>query len=439
MRRWGALCLAAALAVGCGRDEAPDPREEAFMASVEAVQEVRELERRGLPPSRETLRRAYDLGLAALRLDGKRPRVELLSHLSNVCLELGRDSPEHLARAVRFADHAIREAPGWIVPRFNLGVAFARAGLLEKSAREFRACLRMREDLLRENPGSRIEDPGAREGLKAVLVAQANRALARDRVDAELSALRAAEEAWKLDPDAGRNRQAYELLARLNQDYAARANAAIERGDDLETARIHASFGHFVPALEALDRARRRLGRTGEVRWVEVRYLEELEGGAESLARAVSHYEDLITLGERVVHASAGLARCLRASGRGEEAFERLHDFPEPSPELRRELVLLRLDRLRALGVGDAGRADEEFRGIEELLRGDLDPEDRATSMLEVAGVALERGEGERLTELVREFLRWYPQDRRIVVLQAGLAELSGEPIDPSMAERTDE
>ena len=192
MTRAIVLSLLAALALGCGGEEEPDAREEAFSASVRTIDEARELRRRGLAPSRAQLLRAYELGLRALRLPGERPRLEILNHLANVCVDLGEISPEHLGRAMRFADHAMRKAPDWIVPRFNLGVAYARAGLLEQAARTFRGCLEMRDQILEEHPEAGIEDPGARAGLVAVLVSMANRALARDRVDAELTALRAA-------------------------------------------------------------------------------------------------------------------------------------------------------------------------------------------------------------------------------------------------------
>ncbi len=156
-----------------------------------------------------------------------------------------------------------------------------------------------------------------------------------------------------------------------------------------------------------------------------------MENDREAWERAARDYREMMGRGERIPHASAGYGRALLALGRGEEALQRLQGFPTPSADLRRTLILLRLDRLRRLPPDAKEAAGAEYDRIRDLFDGGLDPRVRADLLLELGDVAYRRKDRDRLAFAIRQFQSRFERDPRVVVLEAGLQSLSGAPLHP--------
>ena len=415
-----ALCLAAA---GCDGD-APPPSERriAFDAAVTAWREGGEFFlAKENDASRESFFRAHRLALGALDREGEPSDAVIDNLLANVCCELGQYAPGYLGRAARYAERALATDPEWPQALFSLGLAYQRMGLSLKAAEIYEGLL------ARLVPGETRE--GVVNNLIEVLLRYASRTLREDRLGAERRAREFVDRAWVVRQDASGN-PASEFREKLMQAYAEQANAAVKERDQLALARVHARFGEDVPANEALTFARNALGRTLEVRWTEARFVEELAGTPESLAAAAKHYDELMGRGERIAHAAAGFGRVLLALGRGEEALQRLKDFPAPTAELRRALVLLRLSRIAAIEPDRREEATPEFEAIDELLVGGMEEWDRADLLLRVASEGMRLADTGRVSRTIREFQKRFPRDPRILVIDAGLQKLAGEPTD---------
>ncbi len=437
MNRWTApIALAAMLLAlvlpGCPEEEPVDARQALIDLAMEAREEALELIEAGNnQAAQETFHRAYRHALDAVEVEGATPMPDLLNILAELCCQLGRWSPEYLGRAVRYCHMAIESGPGWGGPYFNLGLAYQRAGLFSDSVRAYERFFEMAP--------SEHRPEGLDQNLVRALFLQAGEILREDRIGAEGQARAVLEKAFSLRPNPAGAPQVHRVLTEINERHAREIRAAADAGDGLEVVRVHARYGYPIPAETALLMYKDTSGSNRDVRFVEARFVRELAGTSESLALAAEIYLDLIARGEMVVHAAAGYGRVMLALGEGEKALLRLGDFQNPTAELRRVLVLLRLDRISRMPAGDERSAPEEFAKIEELMTGGLEVYERARLYFATAVGALEREDPEQLEKIIRSYQNRFPRDPRVAVLDAELKKLRGIPVEEVFAEGVDD
>ncbi len=441
MNRWTvptalvALLLALILP-GCPEDPPVDERQALVDLAMEARQEALGLLEVGnVQAAQETFHRAYRHALDAVSADGAMSTPDLLNTLAELCCQLGRSSPEYLGRAVRYCQMAIAAGPGWGMPYFNLGLAYEGAGLYADSVRAY-------EKFFEEVPSDQFPSEvweSLKENLVRSLFKQAGEILKDDRIGAEGRAREVLEKAFALRPVPASAPRVHQALTEINVQHQRQARAAAEAGDGLEIVRIHARFGYPVPAETALQRYKDTSGSNRDVRFVEARYVRELAGTPEGNRKAAEIYLELLSRGEMVMHAAAGYGRTLLALGEGEKALDRLADFPNPSADLRRTLILLRLDRIRRLPSDDREAVGAEFDRVAELMTGGLEVSDRAWLYWSTAIAALNRGDADRLEETIRVYQKRFPRDPRVVILDAELKRLRGIPVEEVFAEVADE
>ena len=430
------LVLAALLLSGCPDEKPVDDRQALVELALETRREGLELLNEGnQQAARESLDRAYRHALDAVIAEGALSRPDLLNILSELCCQLGRWSPEYLGRAVRYARMAIESGPGWGPPYMNLGRAYEQAGLYAEAVRAYERFFELApRDQFPDGAWEELED-----NLIRALFLEAGEVLREDRVGAEGRARKLLERAFALRPAPASAPQIHSTLAGINSEYERLVRAAADEGDGLEIARLHARFGFPVPSETALQLYQDTSGSNRDVRFVEARYVRELAGTSESLRQAAESYLDLISRGELVVHAAAGYCRTMLALGEGQKALDRLADFPNPSAELRRALILLRLDRIARLPVDDREAADADFDEIAELMTGGLEVYDRARLYWLSAITALNRGDPERMESIIRTYQKRFPQDPRVAILDAELRGLRKVPVEEVFAEVKDE
>lgn len=438
MNRWTGSTVFAALLMalilpGCPEEQKVDEQQALVDLAMEARQEALGLlEAAEVQASQETFQRAYRHALDAVSAEGNISRPDLLNTLAELCCQLGRWSPDYLGRAVRYCHMALAAGPGWGLPYYNLGLAYEWAGLYADSVRAY--------EMFFETVPSDQFPPDVWEGLKDNLVRalfrQAGEILKEDRIGAEGRARVVLEKAYALRPIPSSAPQIHQALTEINAMHERQTREAVDAGDGLEIVRIHARFGFPVPAETALQRYKDTSGSNSAVRFVEARYVRELAGTPESNRQAADIYLDLLTRGEMVVHAAAGYGRTLLALGEGDQALERLADFPNPTAELRRTLILLRIDRIKRLPISDAEAAAAEFERISELmLTGGLGIFDRAQLYWATAIAALNREDADQLENVIGAYQQRFPQDPRVAILDAELKQLRGIPVEEVFAE----
>jgi len=441
MNRWTALTALAALLLalilpGCPEEQQVDERQALVDLAMEARQEALGLVEAGnIQAAQETFHRAYRHALDAVSADGALSMPDLLNTLAELCCHLGRGSPDYLGRAVRYCHMANVAGPGWGMPYYNLGLAYEQAGFYSDAVRAY-------EKFFEAVPSDQFP-PEVWENLKENLVRslfrQAGEILKGDRIGAEGQARVVLEKAFALRPVPASAPQVHQALTEINAQHERQTRVAAEAGDGLEIVRIHARFGFPVPAETALERYKATSGSNREVRFVEARYVRELAGTPEGNRKAAEIYFELLSRGEMVVHAAAGYGRALLALGEGEKALDRLADFPNPSADLRRSLILLRLDRIGRLPAEDSEAADAEFEKVAELMTGGLELFDRAQLYGATAIAALSRDDPDRLEKTIRVYQKRFPQDARVAIFDAELKMLRGIPVEEVFAEVADE
>ncbi len=427
-----AAMLLALLLLGCPDEEQVDARQAQINLAMEARGEALQLLAAGnSQAAQETLYRAYRHALDAVEVEGAMSTPDLLNILAELSFQLGQWAPDYLGRAVRYSHMAIESGPGWGVPYLTLGLAYERAGLFRDSVRAY-------ERFFELVPSEHVPK-GTDANLVRALFMLAAEILREDRIGAEGQARVVLEQAFALRPNPKRAPQVHQLLTKINKLHAAEIRVAVEAGDGLEIVRIHARYGYPIPAETALQMYKDASGSNRDVRFVEARFVRELAGTPESLEQAAEIYLDLISRGEMVVHAAAGYGRVMLASGEGEKALARLGDFPNPTAELRRALVLLRVNRISRIPAEDSQAAAEEFATIEELMTGGLQVQERARLYFAVAVAALQRDDPEQLEKIIRTYQTRFPQDTRVAILDAELKMLRRIPVEEVFAEGVDD
>jgi tetratricopeptide (TPR) repeat protein len=438
-RRTAPVALAALwlalLLPGCPEKEPVDARQALVELAMESRREGLALMAEGnSQAAQESMTRAYRHALDAVTAEGAMARQDLLNALAELCCQLGRWSPAYLGRAVRYCQMAIETGPGWGLPYVNLGLAYEAAGLYDDAVRAF-------DRFFELAPREQFPDDmweSLQDNLVRALFLSAGEIMREDQIGAEGRARAVLERAFALRPAPSSAPQVHNALAAINAEHQRLTRAAAEQDDGLEIVRIHARFGFPVPAETALANFKATSGSNRDVRFVEARYVLELAGTPESLRRAAEIYLDLLSRGELVVHAAAGYCRTMLALGEGEKALERLGDFPNPSSELRRALILLRLDRIAGLPAEAHEAAAAEFDKIAELSTGGLEVFDRARLYWLSALTALDRKDAERMESIIRTYQIRFPQDPRVAILDAELQELRGIPVEEVFAEVKD-
>ncbi len=417
--------------LSCGGEEAPvDPRFALMESARVTLEEARGHAAAGRPDVyREGLFRARGLALEALDTPGGFPIRDIHNFLANLYFELGRVEPPFLIKALRYAEKAREDAPGWPLPDFNLGLTLAAMGFFTDAAEAFervRRAERLPPDIVAQ----------AVHNLVSVLVDDARRLLITGRPGAAGAARLVLERAFALQAEGPSAEAVDRALTDLNKVYERQAREAGEAKDLLTLARIHAENGFFPSADVALTKARNEQGRSEGLRWVEARYVEELTDTEESRERARFHYEEMIGRGERVPQALAGLARVLARDGRADEAIRRLSGFPDPTVEVRQVHLELLLRKIAGLPADDAAAAAPLWATVDDLLLGTLTPEDRLDILLLGMNVALGRKDEQRLERWILEFKRRQPADPRALFFEARLLDLRKAPLEEQ--ERTD-
>jgi len=356
-------------------------------------------------------------------------RVTVLSHLAEISLLLGGEDPDYIRRAIRLSYRAVKDAPNQSGPYGLFASALASTGCLGRAAEN------LEKHLALLPPGVRTM---ARDQLAGILVARSARVLAIGELGCEGEAREYLNRARELTSDGGGNPEVTAGLEELNRKFAEEANDAAERGDRLGRARVYARYGFLDLAKEVLDDVVRRSGVVGEVRWVVARYHYEGLNTKDSLTNAADVYEDLFRDRSKGEAAIAAWVRVQRRLGNIDPALERFGGRESPGEELRVELILTLFDRTLVRPESDYDGWKVDRREIDRLLAGEIAPLRRAGLLVELGFLCLRAQDQDRLGRLVANFRREWPEDRRVLVLEAGLMDLKMDPVLPEPEETGD-
>ncbi|MEN8148335.1 MAG: tetratricopeptide repeat protein [Planctomycetota bacterium] len=434
------LLFAVALALGaCGSGDAPDTLYGKWNAGLLDTERAFALLRGGNEEAAHeafasararalTVIRGLESGAFAAEPDAHRlpDRMGAMIRLAELSMWLGMNDPVEFRRGARLASRAVDEAStrpeAWGV----LGAIFLHAGLWDRAA----DCFERHLELANPEKRTRVYDD-----LILCRLRLSERELASGGLRSPGIARRHLTRAHELATGGEPRPDLSTALERLNLQYAGEANPAVERGDDLELARIHSRYGHLDLCKQKLDEVVSKRGVVGEVRWVVARYWYEPGGTREMLEKADQVYTDLLKDGtgdsggrERAL---AGRIRVRRRLGRTAAVLELHADAKDPGPEVREELARAWLDRAARRDAKDFDGWRADLLRIEGLLAGDLPDALRADLFVETGFQSVRFGDRDHLERLVAQFRRTWPEDRRVLLLEAGVDGLRQEPLLP--------
>jgi len=410
---WNASRTEMDRAAALSRAGSPEAARKALEAAFRHAGDVHRALSEGVPPE--------------ARGPGLPDRVDVLIRLAEVSLLLGRDDPDYLVRAIRISFRGIKEDPEHPAPYGLFGSALSSVGCLGRASDNLEKHRRLLPD--------GTETPG-RMRLAQTLVDRAAQVLRTGEPGCESYARRYLTRARELLPEPDTDPRVMQGLEALNMKYAEEANDAAGRGLMLELARVHSRYGFLDLAEEILQGVVKRSGVVGEVRWVVARFLYEEQNTKDSLEKAKQVYEEIILDEPDGEPGIAGWVRVQRRLGNIDLALERYGAREAPGEDLRVELILTLFDRSLVRNETDFEGWKQDRRAIDRLLTGEISPRRRADLLVELGFLCLRVQDPARIERLIAEFRRAWPEDRRVLVLEAGLLDLKMESVLPEPEDR---